>query len=292
MEDAMGKKPQVTGKDYKLFEANDIAKFGIMSAAGNVLSPIAYKALMYLIWACNQTTPGSFERVRLSISELGESLGYRKDKNCNFSHNVKRVCAVIENIMSQPITIRDSGAGEIITFVWLQEVKINYFHNSIEVYFSHALANYFGAELSNNFTVIKLKYLNRLTTTASVVLYPFFCRYLKMGAFHYSVGELSKLLTGTPAHEYKRLKSNFIVPAVRAINSLTDLHVEFEEIKSGRQVTTISFRVSMSPADDELECFMQYNQLKYDEYATVPYNDAWRRAFRYDMSLQQYVRLS
>lgn len=97
----MGKKSQVTRKNYKLFEANDIAKFGIMSAAGNTLSPIAYKALMYLIWVCNQTTPGSFERVRLSLSELDESLGYyRKDKNCNFSHNVKRVCGVIENIMS------------------------------------------------------------------------------------------------------------------------------------------------------------------------------------------------
>lgn len=288
----MSKKSQVTRKDYKLFESNDIAKFGIMSAAGNVLSPIAYKALMYLIWVCNQTTPGSFERVKLSISELGESLGYRKDKSCNFSHNIKRVCAIIENVMSQPITIRNSSAGEIITFVWLQEVKINYRHNSIEVYFSHALADYFGAELSNNFTVIKLKYLNRLTTTASVVLYPFFCRYLKLGVFHYSVEELSKLLTGTPTHEYKRLKSNFIVPAIKAINSITDLQVEFEEIKSGRQVTTISFRVSMSPADDEIECFMQYNNLQYDEYAMVPYNDAWRKAFRYDMSMQQYVRLA
>lgn len=288
----MSKKSQVTRKDYKLFEANDIAKFGIMSAAGNTLSPIAYKALMYLIWVCNQTTPGSFERVRLPISELGESLGYRKDKNCNFSHNVKRVCGVIENIMSQPITIRDSNAGEIITFVWLQEVKINYYHNSIEVYFSHALANYFGAELSSNFTVIKLKYLNRLTTTASVVLYPFFCRYLKMGTFHYSVEELSLLLTGTSEHEYKRLKPNLIVPAIKAINSLTDLHVEFKEIKRGRQVTTISFIVSMSPADDELECFMQYNNLHYDEFAMVPYNDVWRKVFRYDMSLQQYIRLS
>lgn len=288
----MSRKPQLTGKEYKLFEANDIAKFGIMSAAGNTLCPIAYKALMYLIWVCNQRTPGSFERVELPISQLGETLGYRKDGNCNFSHHVKRVCSIIENIMSQPITIHDSAAGETITFVWLQEVKINYKRNQIEAFFSRALANYFGTELSKNFTVIKLKYLNRLSTTAAVVLYPFFCRYLKMGAFRYSVEELSKLLTGVPGHEYKRLKANFIVPAIKAINSLTDIQVEFSENKSGRQVTTISFTVSSAPAVDEFDCFMQYNHLGYDECEVVPYNNSWMNAFQYDMALQRYIRLS
>lgn len=279
-------------KDYKLFEANDIAKFGIMSAAGNTLSPIAYKALMYLIWKCNQETPGKFKKINLSVTELGEALGYQKDRNCNFSHNVKRVCSVIEKIMSQPITIRNTDLGEIRTFVWLQEVDINYKKDHMKVLFSHALSEYFGQEITDNFTVVKLKYLNRLTTTAAVVLYPFFCRYLAMGTFNYSIEELSKLLTGTPHYEYKRLKGNCIMPAIESINTLTDLHVEFKELKQGRRVTSISFSVSKQPAADEMKCFMEHNKLKFDEINIVPYNELWMANYAYDMASQSYKYIS
>ena len=77
---------QSASHDFKLFEMNDIAKYGIMTMTSKVLSPLQYKSLMYLIWKNLQKTPGQIDCVELSLSELCFALGYSKDKNCNFSH--------------------------------------------------------------------------------------------------------------------------------------------------------------------------------------------------------------
>ena len=52
---------QSASHDFKLFEMNDIAKYGIMTMTSKVLSPLQYKSLMYLIWKNLQKTPGQIE---------------------------------------------------------------------------------------------------------------------------------------------------------------------------------------------------------------------------------------
>ena len=42
--------PQPAIHDYKIFERNDIAKYGIMFITYKALDPIQYKSLMYLLW--------------------------------------------------------------------------------------------------------------------------------------------------------------------------------------------------------------------------------------------------
>lgn len=284
------KKRQELKKEFKLFEANDVAKYGIMSVAGNALAPTAYKALVYSIWKCNQNTPGEFGWVTMTITELGEALGYAKDKNCHFARNAKYVCDVMKDIMSEPISIRDTAKKRIVSFVWVQRVEVDYEKDIISIQFSDALSEYFGQELQKNFTVVKLKYLNRLTTTAAVVLYPFFCRYVGMKHFNYFVSELSLLLTDIDHYEYKRIRSDSLIPAIKAINEKTDLHVEFHPIKTGRQVTSVAFTVTREPAADEYEHFMDYNHVKFDETEIVPYNDTWMDAYDYDMATQTYKR--
>ena len=74
---------QSASHDFKLFEMNDIAKYGIMTMTSKVLSPLQYKSLMYLIWKNLQKTPGQIDCVELSLSELCFALGYSKDKNWN-----------------------------------------------------------------------------------------------------------------------------------------------------------------------------------------------------------------
>lgn len=261
-----------------------------MTTAGKTLSPIAYKALMYLIWVCNLHTPGVFEQVELSITELGEALGYKKDHNRNFSHNVKRVCTTIKEIMSKPIQINDIENQQYIAFTWIQYVNVNYRNDSIKVLFGAALTEYFGQELKKNFTVVRLKYLNRLSTVAAVLLYPFFCRYVNLGKFQYHVEELSKLLTGKNDYEYRFLKKDHLQPALKAINENTDISIEIREIKTGRRVSHLFFVISRSPAIDEIVHFMEYNNLKLDELATCPYDDKWKKAYTYDMATQSYQR--
>ena len=131
---------------YKLFESNDIAKFGIMLITGKALPPIAYKALMYLIWkwTCVSGTDGNSKNafqpaaqsydITLPITELGWALGYCRDKNRNFARDMRNICNAVQNIMATPLTVYDSKENKALTFVWLCLVEYDFIKQSIYGY--------------------------------------------------------------------------------------------------------------------------------------------------------------
>ena len=59
-------------REYKLFEVNDVARYG-MHVDNHLLDPIQMKALLYLLWKCNLKTPGSFVSITLPVEELPET---------------------------------------------------------------------------------------------------------------------------------------------------------------------------------------------------------------------------
>ena len=277
---------QSASHDFKLFEMNDIAKYGIMTMTSKVLSPLQYKSLMYLIWKNLQKTPGQIDCVELSLSELRFALGYSKDKNCNFSHMKRKVGAVIKGLMTQELTIHDKKYDMYLSFVWIQTVGISYSKDLIKVRFNTDLARYFGQALAKDFTVVRLKYMNRLSTSSAVLLYAFFCRYQNMHVFNYGIEELTSLLTGTPDYEYKYLKRDRLIPAILEINQLTDLKVVIDENFYGHKVCSLKFVVSSAPSEDELKHCLgnQYNRRNRNIY-----NTDWKAQYVYDMATQKYV---
>ena len=260
---------QSASHDFKLFEMNDIAKYGIMTMTSKVLSPLQYKSLMYLIWKNLQKTPGQIDCVELSLSELCFALGYSKDKNCNFSHMKRKVGAVIKGLMTQELTIHDKKYDMYLSFVWIQTVGISYSKDLIKVRFNTDLARYFGQALAKDFTVVRLKYMNRLSTSSAVLLYAFFCRYQNMHVFNYGIEELTSLLT-----------------AILEINQLTDLKVVIDENFYGHKVCSLKFVVSSAPSEDELKHCLgnQYNRRNRNIY-----NTDWKAQYVYDMATQKYV---
>lgn len=279
-------------EDYKLFEANTIAKYGIMPLTGRFLSPIATKALLYLIWKCNLETPGVFNTVKLKPSELCEALGYSRDKNRNFSHNVKKICDIIQNSMQTPFKIYSDDGERWVSFTWIQTMAVDLKRDVMWVRFNTDLGMYFGSELQKSFTVVKLKYLNRLKTSAAVILYPFFCRYANMHTFNYNTEDLTLLLTGDTACDYKHLKRNYLIPAIEAINTWTDISVEFTENKKERKVSSLSFVITEAPGRPELDAYMEHYQLKPDEVGMMEYDDDWMPAYQYNIAERRYLPIA
>lgn len=275
--------------EFKLFESNAIAKYGIMTMASKTLGPLQYKALMYLLWSNLQQRPGRIGIVAISLSELCYALGYSKDENYNFTHQMKKVAGLIDDLMSQKLRIYDESKHASISFVWIQTAVIVEQEDSVLVHFNSDLSRYFGQELKKEFTVVKLKYLNRLTSPSSVILYPFFCRYRNMASTNYSIRELAELLTGNPDYEYKYLKRDYLIPGIQAINNLTDLKVVMSENKKGRKTSSLKFIISESPGLKELEVYMDTANVKSDELNVCPYNDDWMKDYDYDMSEQTYI---
>jgi len=134
--------------------------------------------------------------------------------------------------------------------------------------------------------VVRLKYMNRLSTSSAVLLYAFFCRYQNMHVFNYGIEELTSLLTGTPDYEYKYLKRDRLIPAILEINQLTDLKVVIDENFYGHKVCSLKFVVSSAPSEDELKHCLgnQYNRRNRNIY-----NTDWKAQYVYDMATQKYV---
>ena len=162
-------------------------------------------------------------------------------------------------------------------------------HDSMWVRFNTDLGMYFGSELQKSFTVVKLKYLNRLKTSAAVILYPFFCRYANMHTFNYNIEDLTLLLTGDTTCDYKHLKRNYLLPAIESINTWTDISVEFTENKKERKVSSLSFVIVEAPGRPELEAYMEHYRLKPDEVGMMEYDDYWMSAYQYNIAEQRYL---
>lgn len=275
--------------EYKLFELNEVAQYGFAYVSGDVLNPVSQKILLYLIWKCNIQTPGVFDSVQVSMTELCEILGYRRKGNSNYSHRLHKVEETLLYLMSKPILVHDAEKKMKISFAWLKKVKIAYETGIVTAYFDNDLFRFFGQSLRSNFTVVKLKYLNRLNTSYSITLYSFFCSKINLGNFSQSIENIIKLVLNKESYEYKHLKSDILKPSIQSINSLTDIRVSFKEYKSGRRVRRLEFHVEKDAADDEKDLFMLYHRLKYDEFSEQPYDEEWMRGYKYSMEEQKYI---
>lgn len=275
--------------EYKLFELNEVAQYGFAYVSGDVLNPVSQKILLYLIWKCNIQTPGVFDSVQVSMAELCEILGYRRKGNSNYSHRLHKVEETLLYLMSKPILVHDAEKKMKISFAWLKKVKIAYETGIVTAYFDNDLFRFFGQSLRSNFTVVKLKYLNRLNTSYSITLYSFFCSKINLGNFSQSIENIIKLVLNKESYEYKHLKSDILKPSIQSINSLTDIRVSFKEHKSGRRVIRLEFHVEKDAADDEKDLFMLYHRLKYDEFSEQPYDEEWMRGYKYSMEEQKYI---
>ena len=292
MSSAIKKAKQPTDLEYRLFESNDVAKYGFFYASGGALKPVAQKALLYLIWKSNFEHPGELKSVTVSLTELCGAIGYERGADSNFCRKLNNVKKNLMELMSNPILVYDKEKKEETSFIWLKKVRIHHDTWTVEAEFDDDLSKYFGSSLKRDFTVVRLKYLNRLNSSSAIILYAYCCSVKNLYCSYINVKDLIKLVTNKKTAEYKRFKSDILLPAIDAINTLTDIHVEIEEQKENRAVKNIIFKVYVDAADDEKELFMEYNQLRFDEATAFPYDEKWMNEYVYSMAKQEYVRKS
>ena len=132
--------PQPAIHDYKIFERNDIAKYGIMFITYKALDPIQYKSLMYLLWKSLQQTYGRIDCAELSISELCHALGYCSDRNCNFARLKRKIVLLIKELMNETLTIHDKDQDMYVSFVWIQTMSFSFKKDWLTVRFLHVIS--------------------------------------------------------------------------------------------------------------------------------------------------------
>ena len=154
-----------------------------------------------------------------------------------------------ESLFERRITLYE-GADKTVTR-WVSFVKYKQGTGSIELGFSPVVLPLFN-NLQERFTVYALEQIADLTSVHAVRLYELLIQWRSVGKT--PKFELAKFRTilGISPEEYKRMtdfKRWVLDAAIKQINEHTDIHAEYEQHKTGRSITGLSFRFKVKQAD-------------------------------------------
>lgn len=127
---------------------------------------------------------------------------------------------------------------------WFASVQYYEGKGIVEIELSNKLRPYL-LELKKKFTSYQLKNVLLLRSNYSIRLYECLKQYEKIGERTFNITQLREIL-GIEEDKYTlygHLKSKIILKAQSELKELCDLYFEFEEIKEGRKVVKIKFKI-------------------------------------------------
>lgn len=150
---------------------------------------------------------------------------------------------ITKELMKKVFEIKEEN--KIIQTAWLSSVTYEKGNGYVELTFSPALKPYM-LKLNSMFTQYKLANILTMKSKYSPRIYEILkCNEFKrQGFIEISVSELRALLKVEDIYPlYSDFKRKVIVKSQNELKKLSDINFEFEEIKTGRKVTSIKFYI-------------------------------------------------
>ena len=151
---------------------------------------------------------------------------------------------IIKKLMEKTIEIPKADGGYLITH-WATHVEYVAGKGTIQFSFEPKLKPYL-LQLKRTFTSYRLNNIMSLGSYYSIRFYEFFKKWEKTAKWRTSLKHLKSLLgiTQKSYEVYGNLKNRVIKPSIKELNQETDLNIELEEIKKGRQVVELVFKIA------------------------------------------------
>lgn len=131
---------------------------------------------------------------------------------------------------------------ESIKTRWVQEIRFIENSSVIGIRFSKAVLP-FISNLNQQFTAYSLLEITGMTSAHAVRCYELIAQYKSIGYREILVSDLRTMLDlGMKYKLYADLKKRVVDVAVSQINEFSSFEVEYNEIKTGRQVTALLFK--------------------------------------------------
>jgi plasmid replication initiation protein len=189
-----------------------------------------------------------FKPYKFKISEFMRLVGV-DDKS-----KYTKIPKMTKELMKKVFEIEDGK--KIIQVAWLSSAVYEKGTGYVELEFSPRLKPYM-LKLGTLFTQYKLANILSMKSKYSPRIYEILkCNeFKKQGYIEIEVEDLRKLLkTDNMYSQYQDFKRKVILQAQKELNQKTDISFEFEEIKTGRKVTSIKFIIkSNKKANDPKE---------------------------------------
>lgn len=219
------------GKNTKL-----IVKSNYIVEASYKLT-LGEQRVIYILTSMINKDDEEFKPYKLTVKEFAEILG-TKNKD-----SYSRVSQYVELLRERDLTIVKEKS--ILKTKWLSSAEYFIDEGYVELEFSPKLKPYLLV-LKERFTKLSLDQMVSFSSQYSGRIYELLKQYEKIGERIFVVEDLKSLL-GIELGEYKLyadFKRKVLTKARDEINLNSDLLIVIEEIKTGRKVTSIKFKIS------------------------------------------------
>lgn len=234
-------------RNYLVVKSNDLiqnAKFNTAQSFGKSLSLLEQKVLLYLI---SRIKPDDTELTE-QIFDIGEFC-----KICGISDkdNYFLLKQTISKLKSRTMWI--DTPETITTLSWISKATIYKRSGKIKIRLDEDLKPYL-LRLSQNFTRYSLHNIVRMKSKYGIMLYELLKSYSFQGkAIEFPIDWLKENLDCMNYENFTNFKNKVILPAIKDINTYSELAVSIEYKKTGRSFTDIVFYIQNLEKSEALE---------------------------------------
>ena len=213
---------------------NLVTKSNMLIEANYKLGVIEQKIILCL--ASNiQPNDSDFHTYTLRVKEFCELLGLKG------SPKYTELRAITRELMQKVFEIRIGS--KVIQVAWLSYVAYNETEGTIDIRFDPFLRPYL-LQLKKEFTSYKLENVVKLKSSYSIRIYELLKQYEKIQERTFDLNDLRKLLGAEDVYpKYGNFKQRVLIPAQKELKKKTDISFEIDEIKKGRKVEKVRFRI-------------------------------------------------
>jgi len=196
------------------------------------------RLVLYLIAQINKGDT-DFQTYALSVADFCKYL------QINPNNIYEEFVAISTSLVTKSLLIQKGT--ETIVAAWLSSAVYNSKTGTITLRFAPELKE-FLLELKGHFTKYALKHVKEFRSTYSIRLYELLKQYENLGARTFEVEDLKEILQIKDLYkDYNLFKQRVILTAQSEINQKSDIQFDFVEIKTGRKVTALKFKISSNP---------------------------------------------
>ena len=210
------------------------------------------RIILTLVSLLNPQEDLEFKEFEFKILDFCKLIGVESEKNHT---HIKRTT---EKLMSRVLKIQEED--RLLQINWISSCEYLDRQGIVKICFDKKLAPYL-LQLKDKFTSYYLSNVLRMKSKHSIRLYELLKCYQLKSSFTLELDELKEMMKCESYKQYGHFKSRVIEQALKEINSQTDIFADYTEIKQGRRVVALEFKVESS---SKLESELYWSEEKQD----------------------------
>jgi len=178
-----------------------------------------------------------FFNYRIHIKDFNDFIGIKS------TGNYTRTKQITKKLREKTLLIKDNIKKTELQIGWLSSIEYFKGQGFVELEFSPKLKPYL-LDLKKFFTKYQIQNIAKLDSLYSIRVYELLKQYEKIGNRTFKIKNLKETLGIIDKYrKYNDFKKKVIITAQKELKKKADIYFKFNEIKTGRKITSIEFLI-------------------------------------------------